>query len=377
MKKLLLGLSVICAQSFAAPLNLNFEEIKSANDVFGIKEPGRAVVLNSYMPYAEWSEKHSGRYFPMEVSPVLAGMVRGGVSLPAPQRVEPSQYHDQAREFAEVVNTRNAGGRPTLPASPLTPQKRYAEDQANTYVVQTILATVITRPLSQLKLNAENFAAVIENADLDHYHFRIPGSFVLQALESNHIAAASIQPSSAYLLSVIDFRQYFCAAMKDGLRDYFAKEDAKKKLINESMYLISDLTLNAPADLAAAEKMFGKKADAVLGQQVVFADRLIRGARTLFVFFTEGSNTRVVLVSNIAMQKKHFTGTTGMAARGVILHGMNGSAVGSIAVTKSNLGSLLTGANQDIRSKNACERGLAKGLIRYSQGLFGELLGGL
>jgi hypothetical protein len=385
MKRLIrtsvIALAIAPMMASAAPLALKFEEAKSMTDVFAVKEAGKATALTNYMPYNEWKEKQSGKFFPMEVSPVLAGMLSGGVNMPAAVHIDPAAYKDQAREFAEVVNTRNQGGRPTIAPSPLPPQKRYAEDQAKTYVVQTVLATVLPRPLGQLKLNTENFASIIENADLDHYHFRIPGSFAVQALEKDHIAAKNMAPNTAYLLSVIDFRQYGCAAIRDGLRDYFSKEENKKKLMNESMYLISDLTMNVPADMAAAEKMFGKKPDAVLGQQVVFADRLIRGARTMFIFYSEGANTRVVLVSNIGMQSKHFVGTKGALARGVILHGINGSLTGTAAVVYNSptesLSRLLGVANEDVRNKNSCDRGLAKGLIRYAQGLFGEFLSNL
>lgn len=377
MKQLLIALCFAPALAVAAPTPLKFQEAKSMTDVFAVKEPGQASILNTYMPYNEWREKQAGKFFPMEISPILAGQLAGGVAIPPVVRIESSQYKDQAREFAEVVNTRNQGGRPGLSPSPTPTQKRYTDDQGNTHVVQTVLSTVLPRSLSQLKLNPDNFADIIENSDIDHYHFRIPGTFAVQALETDHIAAKGIRADQAYLLSVIDFRQYSCAAMKDGLRDYFSKEDNKKKLMNESMYLISDLTMNVPADIAAAEKMFGKRPDAVLGQQIIFADRLIRGARTMFIFFSEGPNTRVVLVSSIGMQSKHFTGAKGALTRGVILSGINGGLAGAAIATRDVVGRLLGGANDDVRNKNACDRGLAKGLIRYAQDLFGEFLGSL
>jgi hypothetical protein len=377
MKIILIAMCFAPALGAAAPVPLKFQQATSMTDVFTVKESGQASILNTYMPYNEWREKQAGKFFPMEISPILAGQLAGGVAMPPATRIEASQYEDQAREFAEVVNTRNNGGRPALAPSPTPLQKRYSDDQGNTHVVQTVLSTVLPRSFSQLKLNTENFAGIIENADIDHFHFRIPGSFAVQALETDHIAAKGMKPNTAYLLSVIDFRRYSCAAMKDGLRDYFSKEDSKKKLMNESMYLISDLTMNVPADIAAAEKMFGKRPDAVLGQQIIFADRLIRGARTMFVFFSEGTNTRVVLVSNIAMQSKHFTGAKGALTRGVILSGINGGLAGAAIATKDAIGRLLGGANQDVREKNACDRGLAKGLVRYAQDLFGEFLGSL
>jgi hypothetical protein len=387
MKHFLIALCFAPALSSAAPAPLKFQEAKSMTDVFTVKEPGQASFLNSHMAYNEWREKHAGKFFPMEVSPILAGQLAGGVPMPPTVRIEPSQYEEQAREFAEVVNTRNQGGRPGLPPS-LTPtpaQKRYSDDQGNTHVVQTVLSTVLPRSLSQLKLNPENFAGIIENSDIDHYHFRIPGSFAVQALETDHIAAKGMKPDTAYLLSVIDFRQYGCAAMKNGLSAYFSKEENKKKLMNESMYLISDLTMNVPADIAATEKMFGKRPDAVLGQQIIFADRLIRGARTLFIFFSEGANTRVVLVSSIGMQSKHFVGASirpdkaakALVAQTTILYGIKSGVTGGVIAASDATERLLGGATADVNKKNACDRGLAKGLIKYAQGLFGEFLGGL
>ncbi len=389
MKQLLLALCFAPALSAAAPAPLKFQEAKSMTDVFTVKEPGQASFLNSHMPYNVWRENHAGRFFPMEVSPILAGQLAGGVAMPPTVRIDSSQFQGddqkQLAEFAEVVNTRNQGGRPGLAPSltPTPPQKRYSDDQGNTHVVQSVLSTVLPRSLGQLKLNPENFAGIIANSDIDHYHFRIPGSFAVQALETDHIAAKGMRPDTAYLLSVIDFRQYDCAAMKNGLRDYFLKEDNKKKLMNESMYLISDLTMNVPADIAAAEKMFGKRPDAVLGQQIIFADRLIRGARTMFVFFSEGANTRVVLVSSIGMQSKHFVGASirpdkaakALVAQLTILNGIRSGVTGGLIAASDATERLLGGATADVNKKNACDRGLAKGLIKYAQGLFGEFLG--
>ncbi len=394
MKKTLLAIGLLSAQTFAAPITLKFKEVKAIQDVFSVTQPGEATAINGYMAFNEWRTSQTGRFFSMEVAPVLSGKLAGGVQLPAPKDIDPSKYKGQGSEFAKLLNSRNEKGRRSLADDPKTPTaKRLKNEFNNTYVVQSVLATVLPRPFDSIKLNPENFAEAIENADVDHFHFRIPGSFVLEALENDHIAAKSVRPDSAYLLSVIDFREYKCKAMQVGLRSYFASEDSSRPLTNDSIYLISDLTMNNPADLSAAEKFFGKKPNAVLSQQILYADRLMRGARTVFVFFAEGAQTRVVLVSNLGLPSKHFVGLKALPRRQIIMDGfdtLSGRTVKSMSEympgsketndpksKESDASDLLSRANKDVADKNACNLGLAKGLIRYSRDLFGEFLGSL
>jgi hypothetical protein len=361
--------------ALAATLQFKFQTTKSPQDVFKTQGEGQASFYYDYMPYLEWKEKQSGKYFPMDVAPVLNGKATGGVPMPAAQPVDPAKYSDQAKEFAGVVNLRNQGGRAEIETKAGTPEQQLAEEEASTYVVQTVLSAVLDRPVSQLKLSAEKFELMLETIDVDHYHFKIPGTFALGALEKDHAAARTLKPDHTYLLSVIDFRDYGCAAMKDGLRDYFSKLPEKQRLMNESIYLISGFELNTPYDLAAAEKYFGKRPDAIVTQEIIYADHLVRGAKTIFVFFSEGQKTRVVLLSNVALRSKFFTGAKGMLTRQYILDGIGGGVTGVVLNTKDAVSDLLAGATADVKTKNSCNRGLAQGLIKYSQGLFTEFAG--
>jgi hypothetical protein len=142
--------------------------------------------------------------------------------------------------------------------------------------------------------------------------------------------------------------------------------------MNESIYMISNLDMNNAADIAGAEKFFGKRPDAVVTQEILYSDHLIRGAKTEFLFFNEGPKTRVVLLSNIALRSKFFTGAKGALTRQYILDGISGGVTGTVLATKDAVSELLAGATQDVNNKNTCNRGLAKGLIGYSEGLFAE-----
>ncbi|MGZ3723763.1 MAG: hypothetical protein ACXVA9_12560 [Bdellovibrionales bacterium] len=361
-----------------------FQDAKSPTDVFAVKNPGQASFIYSYMPYLDWAAKQSGKSFPMEVAPVVSGMVDGKVQLPAPQPIDENQFNGQpqAKEFAHVVNVRNLGGRSELEAAPgkagVPPAKLLAEELKTTYVVQTVMSGVVNRPIASLGLSTEKFFSLVKAVDADHSHFRIAGGLVLNALEKDHIAARSINPNGAYLLSVFDFRDYGCPTIKNNLRDHFSGLPEKQRLMNESLYIISDLQMNVPADLDEAQKFFGKRPTAVLTQNVIFADHLIRGAKTIFVFFEEGENTRIVLLSNIAMRSKYFTGAQGILKRQLILDGPNGAfggLGGAALATKSAGADLLAGADQDVSEKNTCERGLGLGLIKYSKSLYSSFAG--
>ena len=166
--------------------------------------------------------------------------------------------------------------------------------------------------------------------------------------------------------------------MREGIRDHFSKGPEKKPLHNESIYMISQVDLNQPQDLALAAKYFAKPPQVVIRQQAVYADHLIRAANTVFAFFSEGQRTRAVLLSNVAMKSIYFTGGKGMVIRQYLLNGVTGgvlgTATGAYANAKDDLANLLSGATKDLSQKNACNRGLAQGLIRYSQSLFSEFV---
>lgn len=372
MKSIIVVLLSLAQFTWAEAPAYKFTDAKSPVAVFMVKASGSGTVFYNYMSYSEWKEKQSGKFFPMDVAPVLNGQASGGVAMPAPKMIDPAKYQDQAAEFAKAVNFRNQGGRSILEAKAGMPPRKLSEEEVTTHVVQTVLSAVIDRPIGQLKLSTEKFATMAENTDVDHYHFRIPGSFVLEALEQDHSAARGLNLNQTYLLSVVDFRDYGCATLKNGIRDYFSKLPDKQKLMNESIYLISQLDFNTPADIAGVEKYFGKKPDAVLVQTLLYSDHLIRGAKTIFAFFAEGDKTRVVLLSNIAMGSKFFVGAKGALTRQYILDGLNGGVTGTVLAAKDTINDLLAGATADVNNKNSCNKGLARGLIKYSQSLFNE-----
>lgn len=369
----LLAPLAVMAGSPEAPV-LKFIEQNSGFSLFADKKVNEASYSYTYMPYPEWKTSASGKDFPMEVAPVLRGMAEGDVQIPDPVAVDASQYEAQAAEFAQVVNSRNEGGRSEIENSEEDPKSLLAKTENTTHVVEVRLSAVIEKRFETMSLTPENVTSMAEVVDVDHYHFQIPGSFVEQALEKNHIAYKTLDLNRNYLLSVFDLRDYGCAVMKDGIRDYFSKNAEKDRLSNESIYIISRVDLNSDASMQAAEKYFGKKPAAVITQEAIYADHLVRGAKTIFAFYPEGEKTRIVLISNIAMGSKFFTGVKGTLIRQYLLSGVGGGATGAVLHAKDKLTDLISGATEDVGQKNSCDRGLALGLIKYSQGLFQEFV---
>jgi hypothetical protein len=374
MKQLLTGLLFLTtAHASQALANIPFDEVKHAHNVFATGS-GRAVLSYDYSPYLEWTLKSSGKYFPLDVAPVLSGKLQGGIRNPAVQGINENSFLDQAKEFAQVVNARNKDGRVALTITGKTVDQAYKDAVAETHVVEVLVSTLINKPLADFQLNAETVAGLAEKIDIDHYHFQIPGTFVQQVLEVDHSGLKIVQPGRNYLLSVFDLREYGCAVMKDGIRDYFSKAEDKDRLKNESIYLISQLDLNQASDIAAAEAYFGKRPQAVIMQQAIYADHLIRAAKTVFAFYPEGNKTRVVLLSTLAMKSKFFTSLKGKVIRQYLLDGINGGLIGGVIAAKDGLDNLLAGANADVKKKNECNRGLALGLIGYTKSLFSQFV---
>ena len=377
----ILALASLAQFASADNAGIKFLDVKNPLDVFSLKTPGQATFIYGYSSYPDWASKPIGKNFPMEVAPVITGMnISGGVKMADPVVVDPNKFSKDKllQEFAGVVNLRNRGGRSALEVTGLSdPHKLLLEEFKSTYVVQTVMSGVIPRPFSQLKISPESFFEMLTAVDADHSHFKISGDMVLNTLDKNHVAARTVAASRGdYVLSVFDFRDYACPVLKNNLRDQFNGANEKQRLQNESLYVISDLQMGLPADIAGAKALLGREPQAVLSQSVIFADHLIRGARTVFVFFAEGDTTRVVLISNIGLRSKYFTGK-GMIKRQLILDGPNGAFGGTVGATlrasdkvTSVSDQLLRGADQDTSEKNTCDRGLGLGLIKYSQSLY-------
>lgn len=343
------------------------------HDVFAVDGENRAFNSYTYVPYKEWKTKFAGQFFNLEIAPVPQGRVQGKIPNPKPQKINESAFQAQALEFVKVLNERNADGRPELEGKPTAkPEQLLAEAHNTTHVIENVLSTVINKPFGALKLDQNQVLKMVADIDMDHYHFVIPGSVAKEALEVGHVSLASIKDQQDYLLSVFDLREYGCSVMKDGVRDYFSRNPSKQQLQNESIYVISQITLNQPQDVQAVERKLGKRPQAVIVQESIYASHLVRGSKTIFAFYEEGNRTRVVLMSNLAMGSKFLSGTTGTFLRQYLLFGVNGGVTEKVLGVKDALSDLLSGATKDVAEKNSCDRGLALGLLRYSQGLFDE-----
>lgn len=384
--------------SLAAPLALGeqaaveneykFKAVKSISEALAVKGQNEAAFWTTDMLYPEWTSSQAGRYFPADIAPVATGLAAGGITLPAPKPVDLSRYKPkQASEFAQMVNDKNAGGRlviepkKTQTTAKLSPAQRLSKEQNESTMVQTVISGLIERPFSQLNLTTEKFATIVKKVDKAHYHFDITGAEALEALEQNHSSAKVIQPNTLYLLSVIDMRRYSCSAMKYAINWYYNSGESsgsKNKIVNDSIYVISDLSMNNPNDIANAEKFFGRRPDALLVQRVIYADHVLKGGNTIFAFFAEGDKTRVSLVANLGVAHKLMNpkGNTGSVTRGYILDGIKsttaGAAAANLAGAADAVGNLFSGTKKDSDSTNKCDKGMAMGLVKFSQNMFND-----
>jgi hypothetical protein len=329
----------------------------------------------------------------MDPAPVLTGLASKKISTPQMQRVNESDYAEQAREFAAVTNFRNRNGRNKADLQGKDPAVLLESAKRETYVVEFILSGLIDRPLQQMNIAPEKVSKLVEEIDIDHSHFQIPGTFVQDVLDEGHAEFANVKPNQKYLLSVFDMRDYNCDGMEIFVRDYFnrSSKPEKDRLHNSSIYVISQIDFNSAPDLEQASKLFGKKPDAIVVQKVIYADHLVRAGKTIFAFYSEGSKTRIALLSNIALKKSYFEGGSSTVTKDYILNGFKGSlqskAISAVVETyqsvsgkkaatqpNSQLSNRAQQARKTDAASNTCQRGLALGLIRYSQSLFKEFV---
>ena|GEM_PF-6258086 len=387
--------------------------MKSIGDVFSVSGSGIGFMMTD-VPYGDWSQKQSGLYFPLNVSPVYSGLV-AGVKLEKPDKLTPEKFSNQEKDFAEFVNDKNPNGArsqpPALKPGETLPSK-LASDVASTYVVQTVVSTVINRPFADLGLGQDKLVAMAKSIDKDHFHYVIPGKMALAAFDEGHIVGKNFDTNKDYLLSVFDLRTYDCVELKEAVDLYFKTESEKQPLWKKSIYVISDLRWNDSSDLKAAEAMLGRRPTAALVQHILYADHLVKGAENIFLFFAEEMNgkkvTRAVFVSNLGLSSKLLAGRKAEYFRPYLFDGMQNTkahavtnavltakqgvddakqAVGTAAKKVGNLignavglspkkpddggvGDLLDGANAEMEKENKCDRGLGLGLIKYSKSLF-------
>ena len=370
-KKILLIALACCYASASYAENIKFKEVNHKHNVFKTSDESQAYFSYTYDSFKNWQTKLSGQFFKLEPAPVIKGLVEGVSVGPVESLNDASDYEDQAAEFVEHTNFRLDGGRPAFDIKDKNPQELLEKKYNSTHVVEMSLSAVIDIPFEDIDLSQSFANDLAENIDYDHYHFQIPGTLVSNALEKSHIARKKLDENKNYLLSVFDLREYGCDLMKSGVRDYFSKRPKKDRLANGSIYLISDIKFNDPEDIKSTEKYFGKKPDALISQEAMYADHLIRASKMYFAFYKEGSKTRVVFLSNLAMGSKFFTGAKGLLIRQYLLDGVGvtGKAANKII---DGLSSLFADAEEDINKKNSCDSGLALGLKKYSQNLFTE-----
>jgi len=99
--------------------------MKSIGDVFSVSGSGIGFMMTD-VPYGDWSQKQSGLYFPLNVSPVYSGLV-AGVKLEKPDKLTPEKFSNQEKDFAEFVNDKNPNGARSQPPA-LKPGDRHRHE---------------------------------------------------------------------------------------------------------------------------------------------------------------------------------------------------------------------------------------------------------
>jgi hypothetical protein len=399
--------------SHAQSSTMTYVDMKSIADIFTVSGPGTVGFWQTAVPYAAWKANLAGAEFPMNVSPVYAGMASGGVSMPPPIKLDPSKFQAEEQDFANFVNSKNVNNQRT---PPLKEPNEYAkdllqEDEKKTYVIQTVTTTVVDRSFNDLQLSKERLTTIAKSIDKAHFHYEIPGNMALAALDQDSISGRNFDTQKSYLLSVLDFRKYVCEGFKFLIDIKFSYDKFsghnKQDLYNSSIYMVSDLRWNEPTDLTAAEALFKKRPTAILVQNVIYADHLAKGAENIFAFFAEGNKTRAVFVSNLGLSNFYFTGKKKELFTTAIFYGYNAARkenrlVGLADSTgqayekgKQMVGNLISSstpepkktgdddldflddAKKDMNDNNKCDRGFAIGLIAYSKGIFSAFVDSL
>lgn len=435
-------IAIAMTAAYADAPRLVFTDVEPTNaKLFESREVGSATYTHIAKPFLEWRQKHSGAQFPMDVAPVVTGRATGNIQQEKPTQhdVEPYMKKDERlARFVALVNVRNKGGRSEGKKSEeeaRNPNKKSTlEDvQKNRYVVQSMMSTVIDVPFSRLNLHPDRFMKIPSKIDMYHFHHEIPGSLVIDALEKDHSAATTIRPEKPYILSIVDFGVYNCDKLESHLGTY-AKLSGEP-LANDSVYMISRIEMLT--DPAPAEKLFGKRPNAVIVQDVFYTDRILKGGKNIFAFFAEGprsEKTRIVSITNLGLNAKIFTSNTvSPIAVPVIFLGINGAtqvdgvrgyvnlagitaggtaAAAAATVThagrtavdkagnviawatggekkervdvqkeidkqlgkKSAVANLIKKAKEKSVENNSCDRGLGQGLTAYSKVLFTEFV---
>ncbi len=378
--KTLLGVgAALWVTGAGAQVQLSYTEKDHFHDVFGSSQTNEAYFSLRDDYFKNWVSNGSGKTLSMDPAPGLTGLIKGIAAGTAPTMLNSADYQDQAREFVDAVNFRNQDGRPEVEMDEKTPEADLKAKLKNTHVVESVLSAVLDVPFQQINLDPSRILTLASAIDVDHFHFPVSGQVVLEALENHHSARAFVRPEQTYVLSAFDLRDYNCEVMENQINDYFSKRPERDRLMNGSIYVISDIQLNNAEDIEGFSRQVGRRPDRLISQKVIYASHLIRAANTYFAFYSEdgGAKTRVVLLSNIAMGSKFFTGKTGMVARRFLLNGVGSGVSGvvldakdAVSSTVDALGSLFSEAEEDTGRKNSCDKGLALGLTKYSQSLF-------
>lgn len=333
---------------------------------------------NRYVKYPEWLAEQGGSSA-LSVSPILEGKVAGQVNNPPTESVDAVQFDRLVQAFFATVNNRNAKGRRDFEFSSKDYSRLLEQSRNGSYVVETVLSGTVAKPISSISLDANYVLSLLQKADSSHQHHPISGKMAQNALEKDHIFLNQINQQATYLLSVYDFNSYSCGLLRAFIATQ-ASDDAQNK---DVIYTMSDIQINQSQGFTDGQRMTGKRPDAVISQTIFFASDFIQGAQNNFYLYAEGDSTRVVFVSNIALKSKYFEGQKGAIARDVLLGGIRNTdstiGIAGTVVTATNNGfdslkNLISGAEQDAEARNICNRGLAIGLIKYSQVLFEDFL---
>jgi hypothetical protein len=415
-KALLLSLTLMGVRSFAA-LDYTVIDAPDAKSLFSTNEPGKAVIAHEHVLYLDWKVNSIGKAFPMDVSPVLTGVV-SKYELPPVEKVVATDLKRPASDFASVINERNKADDPKtltrFKAPPkdnedpnLSPAEKLAADQKETMVAQTVLATVIDKPLVPANFDLARTTTVVTTSDPDNIHVPISDKIALNALDDHHSAGKLFTANGTSLLSVLNFAKYNCDSMRSAVVGHFATRRKELRMKNDSIYVVSKIEKDNVDDKAGVRAVLGKNPDLVLTQSVIFADHLIKAERTIFALFAEQNRTRVIMISNLATSAQYWSKYTvdtilfgfkkdsnkdAFAKTGMKVYGKGQEAIGNLkdkvaeikekgllsvfkstpAPKKDDLDEELAPATS--RNQDDCDRGVAKGLIPLEQGIFSKFV---
>lgn len=281
----------------------------------------------------------------------------------------------QLREFVEsknglLIKTENGFARPQLRedlAKDLASiQNRIRSSLNDNQVIRYAMSTLASISFDKLPSSFKATLDLMLSLDQDHVHQIVPADVVNLALPADHHFLSRLNSEQDYLFSAIDFRRLDCAFASNAISIFNSLRNLSNFSLGSGVstrviYLLSEVTVDSEQHHAWALKEFGRPADRVISQIVIYSSSVLRASLNHFYFFKKGDATQIVLVSDNAIGREHVGDSRiGSFVRPILFGGFGEESPNSAGALSTSL------RGQGARnSAGRCTKGVAMGLDKY------------